>query len=57
MLNIFLKSGVFFLIAGVLGLGGCGKKSSSNSPAPPSTDWDGLSDRNASDLTLKDIDP
>ncbi|MES2745576.1 MAG: hypothetical protein V4655_09110 [Bdellovibrionota bacterium] len=42
-----------FIIAG-LSSSGCGKK---NSEEAPTNTWDGASDRNTSDLTLKDIEP
>lgn len=57
MLRTFPKYGLFILLAGGLAASACGKKSSSAAPSPPAEDWDGLSDRNVSDLTLEDIDP
>ncbi len=50
----FSNSVIYALVIMGLGAAGCGKKSSST---PPPSTWDGASDRNTSDLVVKDIEP
>lgn len=57
MLRLSTKTILFLSFVSALSLSACGGKKSSNTPNPAANGWDAKSDRNTSDLVIKDIEP